>query len=128
MNLEVGMYVRTNYGIGKVDNTRMFMNNFQFHLDSNKGNIHNVSDNTYWNRLEDIIGEPVHNLIELIEVGDFITYKQSNMHWNIPTRVDGRYNRQQELNELVVGDIPLKNVEITSILTKEQFERETYKI
>lgn len=66
------------------------------------------------------------NIIDLIEIGDFIEYKQSNMYWNIPTRVTGRYNRQQELTELMVGEIPLKNVEITSIVTREQFEKMSY--
>lgn len=66
------------------------------------------------------------NIIDLIEIRDFIKYKQSNMYWNIPTRVTGRYNRQQELTELMVGEIPLKNVEITSIVTREQFEKMSY--
>ncbi len=66
------------------------------------------------------------NIIDLIEIRDFIEYKQSNMYWNIPTRVTGRYNRQQELTELMVGEIPLKNVEITSIVTREQFEKMSY--
>lgn len=66
------------------------------------------------------------NIIDLIEIGDFIEYKQSNMYWNIPTRVTGRYNRQQELTEFMVGEIPLKNVEITSIVTREQFEKMSY--
>lgn len=68
------------------------------------------------------------NIIDLIEIGDFIEYKQSNMYWNIPTRVTGRYNRQQELTELMVGEIPLKNVEITSIVTRELFEKMSYVI
>lgn len=66
------------------------------------------------------------NIIDLIEIRDFIEYKQSNMYWNIPTRVTGRYNRQQELTEFMVGEIPLKNVEITSIVTREQFEKMSY--
>ena len=35
--LEIGMYVRTKYGIGKIDETRVFIGTFEIHLDSNKG-------------------------------------------------------------------------------------------
>lgn len=76
MNIEVGMYVRTKNGIGKVDQTEMFMDKyFQFHLDSNKGSIHNVTTNTYWNSEEDIIGEPKDNIKKLLQPGDIISYE-----------------------------------------------------
>ena len=74
--LKIGMYVRTKNGIGKVDETEMFMGKyFQFHLDSNKGRIYNVTTNTYWNSVEDIIGEPSTDIIEVIQPGDYVNGK-----------------------------------------------------
>lgn len=125
MNLEVGMYVRTKKGIiTKIElNKNDLLNPCNLFSTKETGLIGDIQE---W--YEEECTKASYKIRDLIEVGDFITYKQSNMHWSIPTRVSGRYNRQQELSELVVGDIPLKNVEITSIVTKEQFEREAYKI
>lgn len=72
MELKKGMYIRTKKGIGKINEIRDFMGVLEFHLDSNIGKIHNVTDNTYWNNVDDIIGEPSEHLIDLIEVGDYV--------------------------------------------------------
>ena len=68
------------------------------------------------------------NIIDLIEVGDFITYKQGNIYWNIPERVSGRYNRQNEQTNLIANGTPLEHLEILTIVTKEQFESMEYKV
>lgn len=131
-DLKVGMYVRTNYGIGKIDKTRMFMDKyFEFHLDSNKGRIHNVDDNTYWNSLEDIIGEPSFDILELIRPGDYVNgskviktkCKLEYMDDDSDTGVNEIYDGL----ELADGWIYFE-YEIETILTKEQFEREMYKV
>ena len=72
MEISKGMYIRTKKGIGKINEIRDFMGELEFHLDSNTGKIHNVTNNTYWNNIDDIIGEPSFNLIDLIEVGDYV--------------------------------------------------------
>lgn len=119
MKIEVGMYTRTKYGIGKIDETRMFMNEFQFHLDINVGRILNVNDNTYWNTQKDIIKEPSFKLIDLIEVGDY---------------VNGVEVEEITDTEIMLVDTHLyidKNVAnklIESVVTHEQFESVSYKV
>lgn len=125
MEFEIGMYVRTkNCGIFKILKITKEKDKLWFLRKS--GYQVFISDQN--NPIENEIIKTSHDIIDLIEVGDFIEYKQSNMYWNIPTRVSGRYNRQQELIELMVGETPLKNVEITSVLTREEYESRKYEV
>lgn len=119
MKIEVGMYVRTKIGIKQI-----------YEVDENK---------TKWKYLyklkkqdgdgcvdlgslceEDIIEEPSHKLIDLIEVGDYVNgYKVINIDIVTQTlRVDG----------FSWGTNIIEDVDIKTIVTKEQFEREAYKI
>ena len=117
--IKIGMYVRTKHGIGKVDETEMFMDKyFQFHLDSNKGRIHNVTTNTYWNSVEDIIGEPSDDPFKLIRPCDFVNGNEVLQVCDFHDGVrfiefsEGRY---------------ISSVEsIYNIVTREQYEREMY--
>ena len=119
MELKVGMYVRTKNGIGKVDSTEVFLEKyFQFHLDSNKGRIHNVTTNTYWNSDDDIIGEPSFNIIDLIEVGDYVN----------GYRVAYTMKSLLGFEEGQDGDWYMSNENIKSIVTKEQFSSMEYKV
>jgi hypothetical protein len=118
MKLEVGMYVRTKQGIGKIDETRIFLEKyFEFHLDSNKGYIHSVSDNTYWNDKNEVIGEPSHNIIDLIEEGDYVNGEEI-----IEILLDGKMSRVKTIDGTYFKE------DIKSIVTKEQFESMSYKI
>lgn len=142
-DLKVGMYVRTNYGIGKIDKTRMFMDKyFEFHLDSNKGRIHNVNDNTYWNSLEDVIGEPSKSPFDLIQDDDIavIEYYVSKYRQRINRRFecslfdhyvifenkhcDWWYDKIKKEWVYAKGFNP----KLKYIVTKEQFEHEMYEI
>ena len=117
MKLEVGMYVRDYEGeIGIIEEL--------YHHDTYEHSVRYKYD-SFLLKENDFV-KASYNIIDLIEVGDFVEYKQSNMYWNVPTRVSGRYNRQQELTELMVGETPLKNVEITSVVTREEFESRKY--
>lgn len=118
MELQVGMYVRGFRGINKIIKIEPYNDTFFYYTDGKEGKPF------YFERH---IKRSSFNPIDLIEVGDYVKYKQSNMYWNIPTRVSGRYNRQQQLTELMVDNTPLKNVEITSIVTKEQFQKMEYR-
>lgn len=127
MELKEGMYVRYIPTMGqytqkiskitKIKNCMLYM---AYYLD-------NLKKPVFSSHFDDIL-KASYDIIDLIEVGDYIEYKQSNIYWNIPTRVTGRYNRQQWIKELIVGEIPLKDVEITSVVTKEQFEEISYKV
>lgn len=122
MELKIGMYVRTKHGIGRVDETEMFMDKyFQFHLDSDKGRIHNVTSNTYWNSPEDIIGEPSYDVIDLIDEGDYVNGK----------KVTYKYAPfgDEIFNLTLFGGQMLHNTnKIESIVTKEQFNAMRYMV
>lgn len=111
MELKKGMYVRTKKGIGKIHEIRDFMGELEFHLDSNTGKIHQQKYNMYWNNVDDIIGEPTFDLIDLIEVGDFVNNKMVN-------RIEKNYI---VVNEIWNGRELIRNDEIKSIVTKAQF-------
>lgn len=134
MKLEVGMYVRTKDGIGKIDETRVFIDTFEIHLDSNKGRIHNVTDNTYWNTSDDIIGKPSKNPIDLIEVGDYVNGYYVSKIWKIGEithYVDEKPIQRKEIQITIQapsygGIIHLHNEDIKSIVTHEQFSAMEY--
>ena len=67
-------------------------------------------------------------IIDLIEVGDFITYKQGNFYWNVFEQVSGRYNRENEMTDLIVDNKPLSTVEILTVITHEQMEAMQYRV
>lgn len=125
--LKVDMYVRTRNGIGKIDETRMFMDKFEFHLDNNKGRIHNVNDNTYWNSLEDVIGEPSYKVIDLVQEGDLVTIKSKYCEGDI-YQVNVKCDDVVGLDCFQDGTMYIDNNDIKTVVTKEQFEREMYEV
>ena len=125
--LEIGMYVRTKYGIGMVDETEMFMDKyFQFHLDSNKGRIHNVTTNTYWNSEEDIIGEPSFKIIDVIEEGDLVNdmFVESNEGNKLCT-LEEDYERS---TLGYVRYVEIFNGQIETVVTHEQLAAMSYEV
>ena len=66
------------------------------------------------------------NIKDLIKAGDFITYKYMNTYWLIPTSVYAK--SKDNKTTLMVDDYTLNEIEILSIVTKEQFESMEYKI
>ena len=67
-------------------------------------------------------------IIDLIEVGDFITYKQGNFYWNVFAQVSGRHNRENQITDLIVDNKPLNTVEILTVITHEQMEAMQYRV
>ena len=121
MELKEGLYIRTKKGIGKIDKTRIFMEELEIHLDSNQGTIRNVKDNTYWNNVDDIIGEPREHLIDLIEVGDYVNGEKV-------TSAEPVYEKDNE-RYLGFGDYDYyihASEDIKSVVTKEQFNSMKY--
>ena len=123
MELKEGLYIRTKKGIGKIDKTRIFMKELEIHLDSNQGTIRNVKDNTYWNNVDDIIGEPREHLIDLIEVGDYVNGKEVSdvMKNNDGDVTDIAYTEEVEGQSYSL--MPIKK-----IVTKEQFNSMQYEV
>lgn len=128
MKLEVGMYVRTEKGIYKIN---YFINNNytqKFTYIDNKG-VSNILE-------EKEIIKASHNIIDLIEVGDVITFKEDNDVYkvlHIPNKKCGlkdfylvkNYDGQTE--DIFVEYNEMKKY-INSIVTKEQFESVSYKL
>ena len=86
-----------------------------------------TKNNNVWFEEDNILKSST-NIMDLIEVGDFITYKKGNMYIDIPYRVYGTYNEILEETELRIDDEYLKDIEILSIVTHEQFERMQYNL
>lgn len=119
MTLEVGMYVRFKDKNG-CTYIRKVIDGYKEHwygckVDKNANNVPYVSDKNIINYS--------YNIIDLIEVGDYVngkqvieTYYKSDEKWHLEI-VDSRLLTHDEL----------KHVNIQSIVTKEQFESMEYK-
>ena len=123
--MKVGEYVRTEDGyIGKItDLDKDKWCQFDNDIYESFGERFNLC---YLDNLLIHISSP--NIIDLIKVGDYVTYEKNNMYWNIPTRVTGIFDELTLTIVKMVGDEYLKDINITSIVTKEQFESMEYKI
>lgn len=118
MELKEGMYVRTKYGITQYKE-----------YDTTQGKIicmpvKNGTEGLFAN-IEDIIGEPSFNMIDLIETGDVIEYEIKT-----PLETSGVLKgitniSDKDMLEYIKND---NNYTIKSILTHEQFESMSYKV
>ena len=117
MKLEVGMYVRNNhFGIGKISKE---------YFDSNNKHWFNVQFNCYKDEdchcgiCEETIGfKASHNIIDLIEEGDYVNgYKVDFVQNN---EIVYNHNHPRQLNMFAK--------DIKSIVTKEQFEAIKYEV
>lgn len=112
--LKENMYVRTIDGIMKVKN--IYQDGRE-----NMDRFENEDGNIYF--LNEIIGEPSFNPIDLIEVGDYVNgYKVISIGINDNHKNVELYVANQGNDELVLEQ------DIKSIVTKEQFESMEYKI
>ena len=127
MKLEVGMYVRTRYGIAKITNLSETIDVRGFYLDEEIMDC-NVENWKSFCTIHDIIGKPSHSIIDLIEVGDYVNGEE--VDYIIKPDVCG----DEELDD---GKVHTKNCgrlefielwQIKSIVTKEQFESMSYKV
>lgn len=112
MKLEVGMYVRTNEGnIGKLK---------KYYLGSNVEPNEYVFENGYcFSEAEyENITKSSFNLIELIEVGDYV-----NGYEVVDIDIGYDIERDEEVKQLWTNGI-IKEREIKEILTKEQLDIE----
>lgn len=129
--LEVGMYVR--FKKGKVAYIRKLLeviHNFEtFDVYRIDKEYFDYEEKDYFDIVyPDEILKSSYNITDLIEVGDFITFKKNNLYIEYPCRVYGSYNEEIGETELYADNENLKDIEFTSILTHEQFEEYSYKI
>ena len=124
--MKVGDYVRFDYY--KVSVPIQIARITESHYDEEDDSVCYSTDIGLVIDESNLVKEPSQNPIDLIEVGDFITYKKGNMYIDIPYRVYGTYNEILEETELRIDDEYLKDIEILSIITHEQFESIGYKV
>ncbi len=116
MKLEVGMYIRTNYG--KIDKI----------LKLNESYVKGVSqkDEFYAYDIEKIV-KASYNIIDILEVGDYVNgYKVSAIY---------NPNGDEIVNITLIMEYGYETINtyiddysINSIVTKEQFEQMAYKV
>lgn len=113
MKIAEGMYVRTLDGISKIIELRD--NGVMKRFVNEDGNVY---------FLHDILGKPSYKIIDLIEIGDYVNgYKVSQIGKSIENR---KYITTEAYHKINYGNVFEKEIE--TIITKEQFEREAYKI
>ena len=114
MKLKEGMYVRTKNGI--IDKVII---DYKGKCNSPNCNCKHVSCQYNYYDEVDIINAS-HNIIDLIEVGDYVNGREV---------VDIFYDANDNvINDCVLGSIVYDNNEIKSIITKEQMEQMSYKV
>lgn len=126
MNLKVGMYIRTLDGISKVIEVR----------DSNiVGRFANEDGNIYF--MNEIMCAPSFNIIDLIEVEDYVNGKEVIAIYEKDDSFIGNSNyifKEKTIEvsndnyETIPTDCLFTNDEIKSIVTKEKFEEIEYKV
>ena len=121
MKLEVGMYVRhKTKGIFKITSDKI-------HKDHNRYFI-NVDQKYTQIDMSNIIGEPSFNVIELIEVGDYVNGSRVIKIQNVENYPD-LLNVKIEKSDFRYGvHETIFKKDIKSIVTKEQFEALAYKV
>ena len=120
MELKVGMYVRTKKGII-----------FKYYPCKNteydkENNIYHEWDD--WGEYDDyyIITKASENIIDLIEVGDYVNGLRINSITEVDKNNDVRL--VWHLNTYGDDDISFSNEEIKSIVTKEAFKANEYRV
>lgn len=131
MKLEVGMYVRTKNGIAKI---RSFNGNEKkeydkFSLDNDiiedDGLYHDIYNYEYY--LSQIV-KASHNIIDLIEVGDYVNgVRIDELSHNRFTNAKA-VTTNNSLRKDTSKQYWFENEDIKSIVTKEQFEAMKYEI
>ena len=106
MKLETGMYVRTKYGITQYR---------EYETDKGKLLCMPLTNGTFAN-IEDVL-KASNNIIDLIEVGDYVNGERVQFITNkCQLLSDGGYDILEKYND------------ISSIVTKEQFENMAYEV
>ena len=110
MELEVGMYVRTKCGIGKL----LYFNE----------ELEEWVNEEYNYYTEDYIVKASYNIIDLIEVGDYVNGEKTTRV--IPQDICG--DEVLDYQHIFVNDKEIYKEDIKTIVTKEQMEAIQYKV
>ena len=129
MKLEIGMYVRTPYGIRKIVNItkdagykpRVKVIEFDRLLNT----TYKMDYIFYTDEHTIKKSKASHNIIDLIEVGDYVNRK---LVIDIKTDYIFDYSEEVKIIYFSENDYIYSIAEIKSIVTKEQFESMSYKV
>ena len=114
MKLEVGMYVRTKYGISKIENISPNEYDKEHDYIELENFVFDGLDTQAFFTTDKIL-KASHNIIDLIEVGDYVNNERVEEIWKEIVLVG------QECR-------PISFNNIKSIVTKEQFESMKYSL
>ena len=117
MKLEEGMYVRTDEGIRKIIEDY----DERYELDKSLHYLYPEGHDLYKDDLEELDIKASHNIVDLIEVGDYV-----NGHKVYETGVFGHNGKS--FCKLYGNVSPFYEEDIRSILTREQFENMKYEV
>lgn len=127
--MKTGDYVRTKKGgIGKIVKIEPFMNKTHIFLDSKQGDItFYTNEKVLKVNSEESIIKSSPNIIDLIEVGDFIKYNPVQNHYAKKITL---YKAIKDERDLLFLKYQLQNdkLKILSIVTREMFESMEYKV
>lgn len=125
MKLEVGMYVRTILGISKLVEIKEFDTIYVFDKLDDDLWTDDIANEIWKFELKDIIVKASFDIMDLIEVGDIISFYED---------IDN-YKKEYAIRiaNLIILDkakdkISNDNIRLISIVTKEQFENMEYRI
>lgn len=128
IEIRVGEYVRTKNGlIGKVNKIELKGSGTRFGGEYLTDTIIQLNDGkVYERRIKDnYIVNHSKNIIDLIELGDFV----NGIKVNDISNIQGLNKTIQKCLLVNIGDgYDIINEEIKTVLTKEQYERDCYKI
>lgn len=113
-DVKIGEYVRTKKG--QIDKFEKYNENRI---------IVKCKRRNYW--AEDIVKHSK-NIIDLIDVGDILRYKLKGLKSEYITVVKKYHDSRSNEEWLIIDGYKLEKVEILEILTKEQYERNCYKV
>lgn len=124
MKIEIGMYVR--FKKGKITYIRRLLevihNYEEFNVYRTAGEYFDYEEKDYFDIVypDEIIGEPSHNIIDLIEEGDYVNGLEiTTIKKGEKLYAEDKYGYLIEL---------FKNENIKSIVTHEQFENMKYEV
>lgn len=124
--LEIGMYVRTRYGIAKVVKFSDIIDDRGCYLDRNimSCNPENWED---FCTVHDIVGEPSFEIIDVIEQGDLVEIKSKYCEDDV-YRVNCKCDDVIGLDCFQDGTMYVDNTDIKRVLTKEQYKAMCYEV
>ena len=129
MKLEVGMYVRTKNGmkIGKIAQIHKAVNHKSWYELKNGLRVYSYEK----------IKEPSYNIIDILEIGDYVNSKEVIEIYQAGNKFKGSsmYSFREKTIELdndnyetIPQDCLLTNEDIKSVITHEQMEQMAYKV